>query len=125
MTPKTLPAILFALSLTPVFVGCALLGGFQDEARTSAAYTLTIYNKAWQPALHAYAKLDYCGSPAVPPCRDRALYRKLYDLDAAVAACAPAAIAALKSDLDLSLVPDCVAKVEEAKAAFAKGGLVK
>lgn len=106
-------------------VACALIpSGASRDLRQSAAMSFTIYATAWQPALIRYSKLDYCGTPAVPPCRDRVLYAKLYSADAAVANCVVASVKALNENApDLSGVSACLEKVEAAKIAFAQGGL--
>lgn len=107
-----------------MLVACALLPkGVDQNLRQSLAMSFTVYGTAWQPALIRYSKLDYCGEPAVAPCRDRVLYAKLYAADAAVANCAKGAVQALNENTELSSVAACIEKVEAAKLAFAQGGL--
>lgn len=117
--------VMFAMTAAILVVACALIPPTVGQPlRQSAAMSFTIYANAWQPALIKYSKLDYCGTPAVPPCRDRMLYAKLYAADAAVASCVVASVKALNENAsDLSGVASCLEKVENAKIAFAQGGL--
>lgn len=107
-------------------VGCAsLIGqGANDKVRIGAGYAFDAYANLYQPLLKAYSKLPYCAEPAAPPCRDRALYKKLYDLDGAVVACAGSAQKSLASSSpDLFAITSCLQRVEEAKFAFASAGV--
>jgi len=121
ITRGSIAAGLAVVILGVSLVGCALLPAKQlDAAKTATGYALTVYATGYQPILAEYAKLPYCGTPAVAPCRDRALYRKLYDLDGAVAQCSAAATATLASNSpDFALVNECVKSAEAAKLAFA------
>jgi hypothetical protein len=119
----TATALVVALGVS--LSSCALLPQKQlDAAKTATGYALTVYATAYQPILAEYARLPYCGEPAVAPCRDRALYKKLYELDGAVAQCSAAVTATLASNSpDFEAVNECVRQAEAAKLAFATAGM--
>lgn len=105
--------------------GCAatLDIGKSDTVRVTAGYAFDAYASLYQPLLKAYSSLPYC-QPAKAPCKDRALYRKLYDLDGAVVECADAAQKSIASpNPDLAAISACMHKVEDAKFAFAQAGV--
>ena len=68
-----------------IWIALALVGcnglTTTDAARTGLGYSLAAYS-GYQGLLLQYSKLPYCEEPAVAPCRDRKLYKKLYDADA-------------------------------------------
>lgn len=121
--------VLIGMTVAYMLVGisaCALLGaGVSEKARVGAQYSMTMYAYVWQPALKVYGELKTCEEPAVAPCKDRALYSKLYKIDGAIAECAPAAVKALAENQDYSGLVKCMEKVEEAKIEFAKAGIVQ
>lgn len=121
---RTIIAIQLTAFLAIALTACALLPKDQlDAAKVGAGYGLTVYATAYQPILAEYARLPYCAEPAAPPCRDRALYAKLYALDGAVAQCAVAMQATLASNSpDFTAVNECVKTIERAKLAFAMKG---
>lgn len=91
-----------------------------DSLKTTLRIGFTAYAEGYQPALKFYSSLPSCGNPAQPPCKDKELYKKLYDADAAVATCAPAAVASINSETpDYSLIGECLTKIEQAKLTFA------
>lgn len=95
-----------------------------DAARITGAYAFTFYASVYQPMLAEYAKLPTCGTPAQRPCKDKALYTKLYAMDAAVADCAVAAQRSLSSEFpDFPLINACIQQVEVTKLEFAKQGM--
>ena len=115
-----------ALGLVLLLASCQSLGDSETHLRKSVAYSLTTYAVIWQPALITYSGLPYCDKVQSGLCKDRALYKKLYEADAAVAACAPAALEAVQTKgLDLSGVPACLQTIESAKAAIAAAGVKK
>lgn len=115
-----------ALSLVFLLAGCQTAGDAETHLRKSVAYSLTTYAVVWQPALITYSGLPYCDKVPSGPCKDRGLYKKLYEADAAVASCVPGAIQAVQSKgLDLSGVPACLQTIESAKAAIATAGVKK
>jgi hypothetical protein len=110
-------------------VGALALAGCQtnsavDAARITGAYAFTFYGSVYQPMLMQYAKLPTCGTPAQAPCKDPVLYKRLYELDGAVAQCAAAAQASLSSSApDFVMINGCIQQVELAKLEFAKHGM--
>lgn len=95
-----------------------------DAARITGAYAFTFYGSVYQPMLAQYAKLPTCGTPAQAPCKDPALYKKLYELDGAVAKCAVAAQTSLSTSMpDFVMINGCIEQVEMAKLEFAKHGM--
>lgn len=119
MTMLAAPAMIVALAVG--MVGCNSLGtGTTDAARVAVGIGFETYASGYQPVLALYAKLPYCGDPAVPPCKDRALYKKLYEADATVAKCAAAAQVSLASESpDFVAISACVQSVEASKLVFA------
>ena len=106
--------------LALALVGCNGLTT-TDAARTGLGYSLAAYS-GYQGLLLQYSKLPYCEEPAVAPCRDRKLYKKLYDADAVAVACASAAQESLASQSpDFVTIAACIKTVEDAKFAFAQG----
>lgn len=118
---KVLGVLIFsALSLG--LASCETVG---DKARVGAYYTISAYNAVWRPPLKFYGNLPSCGDPATPPCQNEVLYKKLYDLDAAVTECGAAALEALATPgADLSGVAPCIEKIEAAKLTFAQQGIM-
>lgn len=112
-----------------VLAGALALGGCVtqstvDAARVTGAYAFTFYGSVYQPMLAEYAKLPTCGKPAKAPCKDAALYKRLYAMDAAVADCAVAAQKSLSSQFpDFPLINACIQQVEVTKLEFAKNGM--
>ena len=95
-----------------------------DAARVTGAYAFTFYGSVYQPMLAEYAKLPTCSATVKAPCKDAALYRKLYAMDAAVADCAVAAQQSLSSQFpDFPLINSCIQQVEVTKLEFAKQGM--
>lgn len=91
-----------------------------DAARTALGIGFTVYADGYQPVLKFYSSLPECGNPAQPPCKDKALYKKLYDADAAVAKCSAAAQASIASENpDYTLIAGCLRSVEASKLVFA------
>ena len=123
-TIKSLFSLLMAVSLIS---GCSTLGQDTDNVlRKSAAYSLTTYGSVWQPSLAVYAKLPYCDTAISGPCKNRELYRKLYAADGAVASCVSQTLVAVQSQgLDISGLPQCLAKIEEAKTLISKSGAMQ
>jgi hypothetical protein len=122
---KTQLRTMFGASGVVIWLGLALVGcnglTTTDAARTGLGYSLAAYS-GYQGLLAEYAKLPYCEDPAVAPCRDRALYKKLYDADAVAVACAGAAQRSLETTSpDFVTIAACIKTVEDAKFAFAKG----
>lgn len=122
---RTARAFIAGLFIASGLVACATFGqGANDKIRVTAGYAFDAYANLYQPLLKAYSKLPYCAEPAVAPCRDHALYRKLYDLDGAVVDCSDAAQKSLASQSpDLFAITSCLGRVEEAKFAFASAGV--
>lgn len=94
-------------------MGCAMLGLDQDSPKEVLYKAYSAYVKVYQPLLLGYDKLEYCGSPAKPPCKDKALYRKLYHADAAIMACGVTAKKAIWSDVDYAAVEPCLTRINE------------
>lgn len=91
-----------------------------DASRITAAYAFTFYASAYQPALAQYARLPTCSATVKAPCKDAALYKKLYELDGAVANCAVAAQLSISSETpDFPMINACIQQVEIAKLEFA------
>ena len=104
--------------LALALVGCNGLTT-TDAARTGLGYSLAAYS-GYQGLLLQYSKLPYCEEPAVAPCRDRKLYKKLYEADAAVAKCSKAAQESLASPTpDFVAITACIQHVEASKLVFA------
>lgn len=118
---KVLGVLVFSL-LAMGLASCETVG---DKAKVGAYYTISTYIAVWRPPLKFYGGLPSCGDPAVPPCQDEVLYKKLYDLDAAITDCGEASLKALTTDgADLSGVAPCIQTIERAKITLAQEGIM-
>jgi len=112
-------AAVLTIGLAFGLVACNTQNAVTDSARIALGVGFEAYASGYQPVLTLYSKLPYCGDPAQPPCRDRALYKKLYEADAAVAKCSKAAQESLASPTpDFVAITACIQHVEASKLVF-------
>lgn len=122
---------------TALFLALAYLGGCAtiqsvfgpsttNTLRSASLAAMQTYHDSWQPLLNVYGSMAVCGSPAVPPCQDPKLYRKLYDADGAIATCSVAATAALSAtNPDMTKVSACLAQIGVQQALIASAAVTK
>lgn len=104
--------------LLPLLVACEYLQT-SDNVRVVVGDTFVAYTKLYQPVLKQFSKLETCGDPAKPPCKDPVLYSKLYWADAAAVTCMKAAQVSLASDHpNVEEITTCISTVEKAKFNF-------
>ena len=97
-----------------------------NTVRAASLAAMQTYHDSWQPLLAIYGGMSVCGSPAVPPCQDAKLYRKLYDADAAIATCSVAATAALSAvNPDMSGVSACLSQIGAQQSLIASTAVSK